>query len=127
LGIDRHHLAQAVRDDLRAAGLPVCSGDDDPRVRSGACVSVDPAADEDWAVWVSWEPSPSLRQAAAEADASGRTEDPVRWHHGRVLVGMERAIVEILLSIGYPIAAEASEMDPFAVLVKGFPDPTERA
>lgn len=94
-------LAQEVRDVLAGAGLPVGAWPDRP----GAAVSLGPG-DTVWATWRTGHPPEDPGEAAS-------------WHHGRVMRTMERAIVDILVSAGFLVEAEASRSDPFAVLVKG--------
>jgi hypothetical protein len=102
LGVES--LAQEVRDVLADAGLPVGAWPDRP----GAAVSLGP----DGKVWAAW-------RTARTGDLPQDPGEAASWHHGRVMRTMERAIVDILVSAGFLVEAEASRSDPFAVLVKG--------
>jgi hypothetical protein len=82
-------MAGRVRDDLVAAGLPVCV---DASVKdAGAVVEVDPFADDSGGEWVYWKAHPALSDAAADAVEQGRLDDPAIQRSGTVKQVMRTA------------------------------------
>ncbi len=97
-------LADSVREDLAAAGLPVVPGSDrfDSDVSNGVQVSIDLSTDEDGGgVFVGWSSHYVVEAAASEAVMLGAAEDdPAIMFSGKVAEAMQGAIAAILGAAG---------------------------
>lgn len=116
-------LANEIRAELAAAGLPVLSPDHDlqPQQVSGVSVEVD----ED-SVWVSWEIRSPLSEASRRAftvgawrpgSPEGFDGHPAMRHCFVVRSALIEALTAILRSLGYGIEADADEYRPGELLV----------
>lgn len=108
-------LAERVCGDLVAAGLPVLTGQD--QGGAGAVVDVDPFAYDTGGVWVFWEASPALSDAAADAVGRGRLDDPAIQRAGAVKQVMQAALLALLGAAGYQVEDPNHEYRPFQLRV----------
>lgn len=123
-------LAQRVRDELAAAGLPVIAPGLAPELAAGAEVRVD--------VWnhhfhggepevvVHWRVSPRLRSNALEAVRQGRGVTPAIRQSGEVQIAMAGALIAILSAAGFTARDRDNDMSPFDVQVLAGPDTGRR-
>ena len=116
-------LADAVREDLAAAGLPVVPGGDgfDTDLSHGAKVYVDQFTDEDGGgVFVGWSSHYVVEAAAGEAVMLGAAEDdPAIMFSGKVAEAMQDAIAAILVAAGYSVETDVNDYAPYDLLVLG--------
>jgi hypothetical protein len=105
-------LAERVRDELVAAGLPV-RVDGDVK-DAGAVVEVDPFADDSGGVWVYWQAHPSLSDAAAGAVQRGRLDDPAIQRSGAVKQVMQAALLALLGGPATRSRTPATNTAPFS-------------
>jgi hypothetical protein len=116
-------LADEVRAELAAAGLPVLPPDPDPgaELASGVAVEVD-----DESVWVAWETYSALSEASQYAFRVGawRSDTPEGFdghpairHWLVVRDAVTDAVAAILRSLGYGIQLDADEYRPGELLV----------
>jgi hypothetical protein len=108
-------LAERVRDELVAAGLPTTldGGVED----GGTVVEVDPVADDSGGVWVYWQVHPSLSDAAADAVQLDRLDDPAIQRSGAVKQVMQAALLALLGGAGYQVEDPGHEYRPFQLRV----------
>jgi hypothetical protein len=116
-------LADRVRVEVAAAGLPILPADPstwDDTV-SGVEVSID-----DGRVWVAWRLRGPLRDAALRAFTVGayrldETGEPVMHpalrHRGTVMEALGEALTTILLAVGYGVREGVNDFDPDALLI----------
>lgn len=115
-------LADAVRDELLAAGLPVLPWE--PSEVRGTGVSILADAD-DPEVWIGWVASETLRNAAVAALRAGAYRPdgsevhPALRHSSAVSSAMLAAIAEILVAVGFRVETDADDMRPSELLVRG--------
>ncbi|MEH1102473.1 hypothetical protein [Micromonospora sp. CPCC 205561] len=114
-------LAEAVRQELIAAGLPVLPRQ--PREASH-CTGVSVEGSEHGpGVWIGWVVSDVLREAALmalEAGAyrhGGSETHPAIRHSSTVRFAMTAAIAEILEAAGYRVERDADDYRPGGLLV----------
>ncbi|MFG1947787.1 hypothetical protein [Nonomuraea sp. NPDC048826] len=119
-------LAQRVRDELAAAGLPVIAPGLAPELATGAEVHVDMwnhhFHGEEPEVVVSWKVSPQLRSNAMDALRHGRLDDPAIRQSGKVQIAMAGAVIAILSAAGFTALDRDNDMSPFDVQVLAGPD-----
>ncbi|WP_157745836.1 hypothetical protein [Micromonospora purpureochromogenes] len=115
-------LADAVRDELVAAGLPVLPWE--PSEVRGTGVSILADAD-DPEVWIGWVESEAMRNAAITALQAGAYRPggsevhPALRHSSTVTSAMLAAIAEILVAVGFHVETDADDMRPSELLVRG--------
>jgi hypothetical protein len=115
---ERERLADDVREDLLAAGLPVAASNSE--FAPGAYVYVDNLTDEDGGgVWVDWNEHFVPRWAGMHAVNEGREDDPVFTFAGAVADIMEEALFQILTAAGYTVEKDANDMAPYHLRVTG--------
>jgi hypothetical protein len=117
-------LADEVRAELAAAGLPVLPPRHYLQPERASGVSVEVADDR---VWVSWEISSPLSEASRRAmlvgayrpDSPDGSFDghPAMRHWGAVRSALREALTAILRSLGYGVEADADEYRPGELLV----------
>ena len=113
-------LADAVRDELTAAGLPVLPWE--PSDARGAGVSILAGPDEP-EVWIGWVQSEALSNAAVAALQAGayRPDDsqvhPALRHSSIVEEALLAAIAKILVAAGFRVETDADDMRPNELLV----------
>jgi hypothetical protein len=114
----RAALAQAVKDDLCAAGLPVVPDGVDP-LPSGARVFVDELDDESGGgVYVNWEAHFALRSAALDAFCAGPSaSDPSIRLSSTAAMAMQDAMADILSVAGYQVLKDANDITPYLLKV----------
>ncbi|WP_030774724.1 MULTISPECIES: hypothetical protein [unclassified Streptomyces] len=105
-------LAQRVRDELAAAGLPVVAPGLDPILAVGADVEVDDGADAAGGVFVDWRASPRLRDCANRAYRLKLLDEPVLRHSRAVGDAMARAMADVLTSAGFSVEDARDEYRP---------------
>jgi hypothetical protein len=115
----REKLADAAREDLTLAGLPVRDGPEGP----GAEFEVDFGDDDAGGVWVSWNPDERWTRASSESMLAGRLDDPVIERSGRVTEIMRDAMIAILAQAGYAVEPSDDDMRPLALRVNAGPSP----
>ncbi|MEV7596995.1 hypothetical protein AB0O91_06350 [Kitasatospora sp. NPDC089797] len=119
---ERERLAERVRQELRAAGLPVVLPTEAPVVPAGALVSVDETTDEDFSeVAVSWNCHPRLQDCSRDAYRSNRWDDAAFRHSGVVHRAMIAAVIGILESAGFAARESPHEYEPLTVEVLSGP------
>jgi len=111
-------LADQVRVELTAAGLPVLAAHDRAeRSANGVSVEIDEG------VWVRWNSGPELSAAAGHAfrvgafQRDGELVHPAMRHDGVVADAMGEAIATILRALGYGVRAGVNDHDPYGLLV----------
>jgi hypothetical protein len=116
-------LANEIRAELAAAGLPVLSPDHYLQSEQVSGVSVE--VDED-SVWVSWEIRSQLSEASQRAfrvgawrpgNADGFDGHPAMRHCWAVRSALTEALTAILQSLGYGTKVDADEYRPGELLV----------
>ncbi|MFH9352495.1 hypothetical protein [Kitasatospora sp. NPDC017646] len=118
-------LAQRVRDELAAAGLPVVAPGLDRGLAAGAEVRVsawNQHFGEDPEVVVSWHVSPRLRGRAVADVQRDHGVTPAIRRSGEVQEAMAAAVIAILSLAGYTARDRGSEYSPFDVLVLAGPE-----
>ncbi|MFJ9774530.1 hypothetical protein ACIRVF_25375 [Kitasatospora sp. NPDC101157] len=118
-------LAQRVRDELAAAGLPVVAPGLDDELAVGAAVRVSSWSQhfgEDPEVLVSWHTSPRLRSKAAADLRQYGEPTPAVVLGGEVHRAMSAAVVAILTAAGFTVRGSGNDYAPFDVLVVAGPD-----
>lgn len=121
---ERVRLADRVRNELLAAGLPVGF----PQVMSvlsqGAEVGVDgTVGDGAIAVTVEWHCHPRLQDCARNAYRFNRLDNAAFRHNGAVKTVMLSAMIEILGSAGFEVQMSEREYDPLTLEVLSGPEP----
>lgn len=111
-------LAQCVRNELTAAGLPVLNGGTDSTLVGGAEVDVDLANDALGGVYVTWKATPRLRDCARHALAQQQLDAPVIGYSHAIGVAMAKAIAAVLAAAGYTVEDSRDEYNPDAVFVR---------
>jgi hypothetical protein len=122
-------LADAVSDELVAAGLPVLPREyrREGTSASGVSIYVDDG------VWVGWHISGALRDASSKAFRTGAWRPdgseihPAMRHSSTVQCALNDAMAAILTALGYHVRMDANDMDPGHFLVsQRQPGPTWR-
>ncbi|MFD7449276.1 hypothetical protein [Kitasatospora sp. NPDC059827] len=119
-------MAQRVRDELAAAGLPVTAPGLHRGLATGAEVRVSTwnqhfgAADPE--VLVSWHVSPRLRGRAGEEARRADGETPAVRQSGEAQTAMATAMIAILTAAGYTARDHGNEYAPFDVQVLAGPE-----
>jgi hypothetical protein len=116
----RSALAQAVQEDLAAAGLPITTGSTgfETALAAGAHVFFDHLDDQSGGgVFVEWNVHHVLRSAALTAVTEGRSDHPTVVHSGAAARAMQDAIAEILTATGCTIRKNYSDLEPFQLRV----------
>ncbi|MFC5664944.1 hypothetical protein ACFP3U_18380 [Kitasatospora misakiensis] len=120
-------LAQRVRDELAAAGLPLVTPGLSPALAVGAEVRAvmwnHHFHGEDPEVVVSWKVSPQLRSNAMADARQGRGVTPAIRQFGEVQIAMAAAIIAILSAAGFTVRDHDNDMSPFDVQVLAGPEP----
>ncbi|MFJ2590365.1 hypothetical protein [Streptomyces sp. NPDC087538] len=123
-------LAERVRDELAAAGLPVVAPGLSLELSVGADVRVDMwnhrFHGEEPEVIVSWRVSPQLRSNAMEDARQGRGMTPAIRQSGEVQIAMAAAVIAILSAAGFTARDHDNDMSPFGVQVLAGPGPGPR-
>ena len=116
-------LADEVRAELAAAGLPILPADHDLQAEQTSGVSIE--IDEE-SLWVSWEIHSALSEASQRAfrvgawrpdNPDGFDGHPAMRHSGVVSDALTEALAAILRSLGYGIQVDADEYRPGELLV----------
>lgn len=122
-------LADEVRTELEAAGLPVLPDDCGTYGDQASGVSIEPdevVKPDHTRVWVSWKVKSPLAEASTRAFMVGAwrpdsTDEPdvhpAMRHWGIVQDTMADAIETILRSLGYGVQVDANDYRPGALLV----------
>ncbi|WP_446214198.1 hypothetical protein [Micromonospora sp. IBSANI012] len=116
-------LAEAVRDELVAAGLPVLPWQPWDDFPPGTGVVIHAHADDPGA-WIGWKESSALHYAvlaAMEAGAwspDGSEMHPAIRHASTVTDAMLAAIAQILTSVGFRVVLDADDLQPDLMLVR---------
>ncbi|MEU4770491.1 hypothetical protein [Micromonospora sp. NPDC023644] len=125
-------LADAVRGELVAAGLPVLPREAHEGVPGGGA-SVGHGPEDDPGVWVGWVVGDVLRDRALRAlevgayRHDGSEFHPTMRHRWAVGEAMAAAMAEVLRSAGYRVERNADDLRPGALLVRDrLPGPTWR-
>ncbi|MFJ4202693.1 hypothetical protein ACIP2Y_24105 [Streptomyces sviceus] len=123
---ERHVLAERTCQELQHAGLPVYRGDlsDGALKQPGVEVHVDPFVGG--GVFVDWETSAELRNAALELFARGidySNPPPVSRHYNTVYKAMQGALMAILGSAGFEVEEPDGHTHGSLVKVNGFRKP----
>ncbi|MFD6636111.1 hypothetical protein ACFWDN_09840 [Micromonospora chalcea] len=114
-------LAEAVRQELIAAGLPVLPWQPREALHSTG-VSIE-GSEHDPGVWIDWVVSGVLRDAALRALEAGAYRrggsemHPAIRHSSTVKFAMMAAIAEILEAAGYRVERDADDYRPGELLV----------
>jgi hypothetical protein len=119
---DMGALAQRVRNELAAAGLPVLPGID-PVLAGGAVVEVDDGADIAGGVFAGWSASPRLRECTSRAFGVRLLDDPLLRHSSQVGAAMMQAMAAILTSAGFTVKDANDEYRPHQLRVVSGPVP----
>ncbi|MET9177361.1 hypothetical protein ABZX88_03925 [Kitasatospora aureofaciens] len=118
-------LAQRVRDELAAAGLPVVAPGLDDELAVGAAVRIsswNQHFGEDPEVLVSWHTSPRLRSRATADLRRYAAPTPAVVLGDQVHRAMSAAVTAILSAAGFTVRASGNDYAPFDVLVVEGPD-----
>ncbi|MFF4606118.1 hypothetical protein ACFY12_25680 [Streptomyces sp. NPDC001339] len=115
---NRNALADKVRRELEMAGIAAFR-QEDAEERAGAEIEIDLGADSAGGVFVSWNPHPSLSQAAADGVRNGQLQAPAIRHSGVVVSHMRDAMIGILVSAGVQADVADDDMRPLAIRVWG--------
>ena len=116
-------LADEVRSELAAAGLPVLPPGRALQPAQGSGVAVEAGGEN---VWVTWKIRTALSEASQRAfrvgayrpDSPGEFEGhPAIRHWAAVRGALTEAIAAILRSLGYPVQEDADEYRPGELLV----------
>jgi len=124
-------VADAVRDEVVAAGLPALLWEPSGAFR-GTGVSIQADADHP-EVWIGWATSDALRNAASRMLQAGAYQPdgsevhPALRHSSTVKDAMLAAIAEILVAAGFRVEKDADDMRPSELLVLGRPAWTQLA
>ncbi|GGX36694.1 hypothetical protein [Streptomyces noursei] len=113
---NRNALADKVRRELELAGIATFR-QENAGERAGAEIEVDLGADSAGGVFVSWNPHPSLSQAAADGVRNGQLQVPAIRHSGAVVSHMRDAMIGILASAGFRADIADDDMRPLAIRV----------
>ncbi|MFD7700612.1 hypothetical protein [Streptomyces caelestis] len=127
---DAERLAQQVRDELAAAGLPVIAPGLAPEVAVGAEVRVDGwnhhFHGEEVEVVVGWKVSSRLRSNAMADARQGRGVTPAIRQSGETQIAMAAAVIAILSAAGFTARDRGNDMSPFDVRVFAGPEQGRR-
>jgi hypothetical protein len=115
-------LAQRVRNELAAAGLPVVPGVN-PVLAGGAEVEVDDGADMAGGVFAGWFASPRLRECTSRAFRLRMLDDPLLRHSSQIETAMMQAMAAILSSAGFTVVEANDEYRPHQLRVVSGPAP----
>ncbi|MFI9365044.1 hypothetical protein ACIG5E_28940 [Kitasatospora sp. NPDC053057] len=118
-------LAQRVRDELAAAGLPVVAPGLDDELAVGAAVRIsawNQHFGEEPEVLVSWHTSPRLRSKAMADLRRYGEPTPAIVQGGQVHQAMSAAVIAILSAAGFTVRGSGNDYAPFDVLVVEGPD-----
>ncbi|GIE90159.1 hypothetical protein [Actinoplanes regularis] len=125
---ERRRLADAARDVLMAAGLPVWRLDNggtesgDPVV--GAAINVDPFVEG--GVFIAWKASPTVVQDAIKALEANRLDDPAIELFGAITAAMIPAVAALLTTSGFTVGeTDPAGFRPLQIRVIAGPDSTE--
>lgn len=119
----RRALAELVSAEIRRAGLPVVSEEDEG---PGAEIEVDVGEDDAGGVYVTWRPLEELAGAAALSVQQGRPDDPSVRHAGVVKTALRDAVLAVLSSAGFEAERSVDDMRPLALRVISAPAGTAR-
>ena len=119
---DMKALAQRVRNELAAAGLPVLP-DLNPVLAGGAVVEVDGGADMAGGVFTRWCASPRLRECTSRAFRLRLLDDPLLRHSSQVEAAMMRAMAAILISAEFTVEDTNDEYRPHHLRLVSGPAP----
>ncbi|MER7584317.1 hypothetical protein [Kitasatospora sp. NPDC097691] len=127
-------LAQQVRDELAAAGLPVVANDlapelaPEPAVGAEVCIEwlnrVFPDMEPE--VVVSWRVGPQLRRNVMEDAMQRRVATAAIRQSGEVEAAMAGAVIAILSAAGFTARDHDNDLSPFEVQVLAGPEPGRR-
>ena len=125
-GSEPERLAQRVRDELAAAGLPLAVPGLAPELAVGAEVRVDRWGEyfhsEAPQVVVGWSVSPQLRMSAGSALQRGQIDHPAIRQQGEAMIAMADAVVAILGAAGFTAVHRNNDLSPFDIRVVSGPD-----
>ncbi len=113
-------MADAAREELRLAGLPIIRDDDG--AGSGAYVEVDRDASIGGAITVSWNLAGEVREAVRRCVLEKRFADPEMDRLGRVASAMQEAIISILRSAGFSVGIPRNDLEPLSVEIFAGPE-----
>jgi hypothetical protein len=113
---EQDRIAVWARDELLAAGLPVCPPGAASELTQGADVFVD----GNWVI-VSWNCHPRLQACAQRAYRFKQLDDPARHHNAAVQQVMLQAITGILVAAGFTVRDNDDDYAPRSVLVLSGP------
>ncbi|MEU8779169.1 hypothetical protein [Streptomyces sp. NPDC048606] len=127
---EAERLAEQVRDELTAAGLPVASPGLAPEPAVGALVRVDAwnhhFHGEEIEVVVSWKGSSRLRSNAMRDARQHRGVTPAIRQYGETQMAMAAAVIAILSAAGFTARDHDNDMSPFDVRVLAGPEAGRR-
>ena len=127
---EAERLAQQVRDELTAAGLPLIAPGLAPELAVGADVRVDAwnhhFHGEEVEVVVSWKVSSRLRSNAMEDLRQRRGMTLAIRQSGETQIAMAAAVIAILSAAGFTARDRGNDMSPFDVRVLAGPEPGRR-
>ena len=112
----RTDLADAVRTELTAAGLPV--GDESERGGIGAQIEVDLGGDAAGGVFVTWRAGSLRVEAANRSLIDGGLDDEAIRRPGLIATTMREAMITILVDAGFDAAPSDDDMRPLALRVR---------
>ncbi|MBM9624326.1 hypothetical protein JE024_37825 [Streptomyces zhihengii] len=123
---EAERLAEQVRDELTAAGLPVASPGLAPELAIGAMVRVDAwnhhFHGEEIEVVVSWKVSSRLRSNAMRDARQHQGVTPAIRQSGETQIAMAAAVIAILSAAGFTARDHDNDMSPFDVRVLAGPE-----
>lgn len=111
------HLAQRVRSELAAAGLPVIAPGLNTMLAGGAEVDIDDGADTAGGVFAAWHPSPRVQECTIRAVRLRLLDDPLWKHSGQIATAMMHAMATILASAGFTVEDADNEYRPYQLRV----------
>ena len=118
-------VAERVRAELSAAGLPIAAPDYSPEADSnyGVLVGVDPGDDAAGGVTVEWNCRQAIRDRMIDALQQRKYDAPAIWRNGAIVTAMNTAITEILTSAGFTVVENPNDMAPMTLKVMATPTP----
>jgi hypothetical protein len=117
--VERTSVAEAAREELVHAGLPLRPEDD--LTGPGFDIEVDLGDDEAGGVFVTWHADSSITQAAVQSVAQGRLDDAVVQRSGVMSQAMRDAMIAILNAGGFIAVLSDDDMRPLALRVVSSP------
>ncbi|PSK96769.1 hypothetical protein CLV63_11066 [Murinocardiopsis flavida] len=115
---ERNRLAMQVVEDLAAAGLPVVS-EISPTYQSGVEVTVDPLADEQGGVYVTWRTHEILRRQAVYGECPPEIAEARADYWHTAMATMAETLRGLLAAAGFEAGHYAGDFHTNTVRVTG--------